>query len=721
MRDDSRAVGRPFLVAFALTLAWPAGSADDGPRDPQSSKDTDLIEEVVTTATKKGGAQNAQDVAASISVFGEDALAERHMTDLGDLGMAMPNVAFDGVGTAKGIANFAIRGQGIAGSIPSIDPTVGVFVDGVYLGVNYGVILDTLDLESVEVLRGPQGLLFGRNVTGGAVLLRSRRPSGLSAEDGMLRVETGPEWRMTGSLERPLVDEALSVRVSGSYRDDAGWFENAARGGGRIGADESWVLRSVFGWTPGGGLDVAVIFERGRTDADGPATQNRRRFDGFEVALDEPGFAHVDWRHLIVDANRSSADGRGQLANVFGWRKLRQDSLTDTDSTSQPVFHPSGNTAQEQVSNELRYSRTFEGVGEVTAGVYLFSQEIRHRERRLFRAEWGDFYGGDQDHLTGGVFVSADLDLGTDWVLTGGARYTVERKDVRVATLGRSGCSGDPPRCRFDFEDGDTWRSLTPKVGMQRRLGENAQVYAHYTKGFRGGGYNLRNTSSAPPGPFDEEEQDSFEAGLKSELAAGRVRLNLAAFENRIFGMQRQVTRADVATGGVQVTANTADATISGFEAETVAGVGRGGRLAAFVGYTDGAYDKVRFDLNADGTTVGDEHLDLPRLARLSWGVEASFVRPLGTGGRIAARIALAHRDGSAFSDDNTGWLKGGDVLDATVSYSPNDTLTFALYGRNLSDERMWVSDVDLSVLLDATFSALREGRVIGLEVRAQR
>ena len=707
------------FVAVASLSAWPAwgGEYAQGDTEPDEA---DPIEQIATTATKKSRAESAQDVAVSMSVYAGEALAERHVTDLGDLGMAMPNVALDGVGTAKGIANFAVRGQGIAGSIPSIDPTVGVFVDGVYLGVNYGVIVDVLDLASVEVLRGPQGLLFGRNVTGGAVLLRSRRPSGLSAADGSLRFETGPEWRLKGSWERPLVGDALALRVSGSFRDDAGWFDNVAPGGGRMGADASWVLRSVLGWTPGGDLEVAVILEQGKTDADGPPTQNRRRLDGFDLDLDEPGFAHIRWRHLIVDANRSTDGGRGRITNLFGWREVAQDSLTDTDSTGAPVFHYFADTAQEQVSNELRYSRTLERGGEITAGVYFFSQEIRHRERRLFRAEWGDLYGGDQDHATGGIFVSADLDLGADWTLTGGARYTFERKDVRVASLGRSGCGASGP-CRFDFEDGDTWRNVTPKVGLQRRVGTDAQVYAHYAKGFRSGGYNLRNTSAAPPGPFDEEEQDSFEVGLKSELADRRVRFNLAVFHNRIYGMQRQVTRADALTGGVQVTANTADATILGFDVETAAALGSGGMLSAFVGYTDGAYDRVRFDLNADGTTLGDEHLDLPRLARLSWGVEGTYAHSLGDRARIAARVALTHRDGSAFSDDNTGRLKGGDMLDASIRYSPNGTLTLALYGRNLGNERLWVSDVDLSVIVDSTFSPLREGRVLGFEVGVRR
>ena len=692
-------------AALAVLLTWPAWSTETG-----------LVEEVVTAATKKTTAESAQDVPLAMSLLDGGALAERQAIDLGDLTLAMPNVAFDGVGTARGIANFTIRGQGIAGSIPSIDPTVGVFVDGMYLGVNYGVIVDMLDLEALEVLRGPQGVLFGRNVTGGAVLLRSRRPSGRPSASGSLRVESGVEWRLAGAVERPLVDDVLDLRLAGSFRDDAGWFENSAPGGGALGAESAWVVRPTLAWTPTDDLDVTVILERGDLRAPGPVTQNRRRFGGFDVAIDEPGFADVDWQHLIVEANRAVGDGRGRLTKVFGWRELDHEALTDTDSTAAPIFHGRADMTQQQISNELRYSRTLGSGGDVTLGAYFFSQQIRNRERRMLREVWGDVFGGNQDHVTGGVFVNANFALGAGWVLTTGARYTVEEKDVRVATLGRAGCVAQTGECRFDFVDGDAWRNVTPKVGVQRRLGEDAQMYAHYTKGFRSGGYNLRSTSPAPPGPFDEEEQDSFEAGLKSQLLDGRLRLNVAAFHNRIRDMQRQVTWADAVLGGVQVTANTADATIRGVEVETVAALGPAATASAFVGYTHGRYDEVRYDLTGDGTTEGDEDLDLPRLARLSWGVEAKYER-----GRVDLRVGLTHRDGSFASDDNTAILKGGELLDMSLRYSPTDEVDVTLFARNLLNEPFWMMDVDLSVLLDATFSPLREGRVLGLDVRVRR
>ena len=717
---------RALCLAGALLCAPPVAGAPAlaGAQD-QAAKDradgSGLIEEVVTTATKKSEAEIAQDVPVAMSVIDGEQLSVRQITDIEDLSYALPNVALDGIGTGKGIANFSIRGLGVAGSIPSIDPTVGVFVDGVYLGVNYGVIADMLDVEAVEVLRGPQGLLFGRNVTGGAVLLRSRRPSGELSGKASARIETGAEKRASASIQSPFVAGLLNARLSMQLRDDDGWFDNDAPGGGAVGAERTWVLRPVLTLTPSEFTDLTLIYEQGDTDSDGPATQNRRRFGGFDFAIDEAGYSRVNWRHVIVEANRKLRFGNGQVTNLFGWREVEHDSLADIDSTANPIFHLFARTDQRQVSNELRYSGWVRNRWELTFGLYYFSQEIRYRERRLLHGALRSPFGGEQDHSTGGVFVQNDIELGGDWVLTLGARYTLEEKDVKVATSGANAACGELRLCAFDFRDGNSWRNLTPKIALQHWPGPNVQVYGSYTRGFRSGGYNLRNTSAtASPGPFDEERQDSFEAGLKSEFAGRRIRLNLAAFRNQVHGLQRQVTRADAAVGGVQVTANTADATIQGFELEARALIGDGLTANAFLGYVNGEYDEVRHDLNGDGSTAGDEDLELPRLAKLSFGASAAYRHRIGEVGLLTLRASLAHRDDSEITDDNLGVLDGGNILDAGIAFSPTERLRFTLYGKNLLNEVFRRSDFDLTALANSTYSPLKEGRVIGLAIEGQ-
>ena len=162
-------------VALAQDTATNEVATED--QSPERESSLDNIGNIVVTGTKTQNVENVQDVALAVTAFNEDTLEAFKVRDIQGLSFQAPNVSLDQIGTSRGTANFSIRGLGINSSIPSIDPTVGVFVDGVYLGINGGVVFDIFDVESVEILRGPQGVLFGRNVTGGAVLLNTSSPT----------------------------------------------------------------------------------------------------------------------------------------------------------------------------------------------------------------------------------------------------------------------------------------------------------------------------------------------------------------------------------------------------------------------------------------------------------------------------------------------------------------------------------------------------------------
>ena len=176
-----------YLLLASVALVWsgPAfaqqaqvDQTETAPSEKTSSGTTAdaLSDVIIVTATKKGYGENLQNVPVAVTAFGEAQLDAKFVQNLQSLSYDVPNVQLEGVGTAPGYANFTIRGLGINSTVPSIDPTVGVFTDGIYLGINAGVVLDNFDLEGIEVLRGPQGLLFGRNVTAGAVVMRTTRP-----------------------------------------------------------------------------------------------------------------------------------------------------------------------------------------------------------------------------------------------------------------------------------------------------------------------------------------------------------------------------------------------------------------------------------------------------------------------------------------------------------------------------------------------------------------
>ena len=173
-----------------------------------------LLEEIVTTARKKSEAEVVQDVPIAVTAYGAEQLEALFVRKIDDLGYYMPNVQMEQIGTFPGVQSFSIRGQGINSSIPSVDPTVGVFVDGVFLGTSFGVVLDTFDLESIEILRGPQGLLFGRNVTGGAVLVRNARPTGEFGFKGKVGVTDDEEFEVGFAVEGALVEDKLAAKLA---------------------------------------------------------------------------------------------------------------------------------------------------------------------------------------------------------------------------------------------------------------------------------------------------------------------------------------------------------------------------------------------------------------------------------------------------------------------------------------------------------------------------
>ncbi|NQX93901.1 MAG: TonB-dependent receptor plug domain-containing protein, partial [Erythrobacter sp.] len=251
--------------------------------EEQRESSLDALNTIVVTGTKTQNVEDVQDVPLAVTAFNEGTLEAFKIRDIQGLQFQAPNVSLDQIGTSRGTANFSIRGLGINSSIPSIDPTVGVFVDGVYLGINGGVVFDIFDLESVEILRGPQGVLFGRNVTGGAVLLNTTSPT----EDfrGKFRASVdgpvgdnngGANYIVSGVVTGPLIEDKLLFKVAAYYNNDDGPFVNQFDGS-NFGAAETTILRGALEARLGD-LTLTVKGDYFDSEGDGPNGQNRGIF-----------------------------------------------------------------------------------------------------------------------------------------------------------------------------------------------------------------------------------------------------------------------------------------------------------------------------------------------------------------------------------------------------------------------------------------------------------
>ena len=764
MRISFTSLNALALLGAGMVLAPNAALAQDeqsGERERTSI--ADATNTIIVTGTKTQNAENVQDIPLAVTAFNADTLDALNVRDVQSLSFTVPNVSLDQIGTSRGQANFSIRGLGINSSIPSIDPTVGVFVDGVYLGFNSGVVFDLFDLESVEILRGPQGILFGRNTTGGAVLINTGNPTDYftgkfrAAVDGPLvdGGRGGANYTVSGVVSGPLIEDKLLFKLGAYHNYDEGYFTNLFDGSNHGRADTKILRGALEGRF--GDLTLTGKLDYFESDGDGPSAQNRGLFDrnSFDFSIDFPGFYDNEiWTGSLT----AEWDiGPGTLTNIFGYRSYEATTGGDIDATPAFAFHSDTDTDQEQYSNELRYAISTDRF-DLTVGGFYFDQSIDYTEiRDIPPSSPLTFYGGGrQDHEVIGLFAAGQFYLTDALSVIGGIRWSREEKDVDVTyirprpecsvvdgTCPTTGTNPFIPTENNGFSDRETWKNWSPKLGLQYEFGDS-QVYAHWSRGYRSGGYNFRITNAvafeavvaANNGAFafDEEKVDNYEIGGKFQTADGSFTLNVAAYYTDISNLQREINQSSQTSGVAQSIFNTADASILGFEAESRVKLDDSLIFTANFGFIDDDYDTVFRDISGDGVVdSADEALRLPRVPEVTFG--AGFIHELLlSNGAIVSRINYQFRDEYAYTDNNFGFIQSSDNLDANVTWeTPIDGLAFSIYGKNLLDQVQAGGDTQIpfgsgpfsngenrpfdNSPAAGTLSPLSKGRQVGAEV----
>jgi len=732
----------------ALTLAAASStSAQEGQRQSNVSM---LLEEVVVTARKTE--ESMQDIPVAVSAMDSKQIDALKIRNVHDLSIGMPGVMLEDIGTQKNTANFSVRGIGMRGSIPSFDPAVGLFVDGVYMGMNNGVMLDTFDLQSVEVLRGPQGTLFGRNTTGGAVLINSKSPSDefeanfRVATDGNPNGDGGLNTYVMGAVSGPLTD-TLSARLVGYRNEDDGWFINEFDGQD-AGASETQMLKASLLWAPTDEFDLTLRYEYQDTEGDGAVSQSHSAGSGVpgtpfswdrdshKFSIDERGFDDAKLDFVTAEANWDVDFGEGTITYIMGWREFSSALLVDVDSQPIWLFHSTTEIEYEQFTNEIRYSGTFDQL-RVTTGLAQLSNELAYGEARELlgvatggvapaRTQHG---GGVQDVDSIAWFGSLDYALTDQLTLNAGINVTREEKDAKVASLVfnvNSPCSIVEGACPFDFADDKTWTNVSPRLGVSYSLEDDTLIYGHLSRGYRSGIYNLRNTNvdaiNFGPGPTDEEEVDSFETGFKKNLN-GIGRINGAVYYTELRDAQRAILESDPNSGVVQTFRNAGDLEVFGAEVDAQIALIDTLLLNISVGYIDAKWSSLTGDLNGDGVSDGDDKaLKSTSVPELTYSVGLVHDMELGDW-NLSSRISYAYRDKIYSTDNNLGFIDDWVNVTAGVDLSSNDgKWVLSAYGRNLLDEVNFGGDSQMpsklgGVPLGGTFSPLQKGRVVGLQV----
>jgi iron complex outermembrane receptor protein len=519
------------------------------------------LEEIVVTARRRE--ESLQTAPVSVAAFTAAALERQGIDTLVDLGSHVPNLSMiSGQGGGGTQTQVSIRGVGQSDFILTSDQSVGLYVDGVYLPRSLGAALDLIDIERIEVLRGPQGTLFGRNTTAGAIQIISAPPQDAFFAKAELTTGSFDRLDFKGSLNMPL-GEQIASRISFASLNQDGYgtrlFDNTD------GADTDVLAgRAAFRAELTDSLQADLILDYSRKRGHAglerlvnidPSDPNLAFYNSFLVSQ---GLPPADERFITPDVHSTRSGSRNQDDNEMGgasltldwsgtalhfksitaWRTLEVQSGYDFDGTPYPLAEQALHLDQEQISQELQLSGdAFGDRLQWMTGLFYFGEDAQDLQDVPFYQPVVATGGGSFVRVPGGFslmsFISQDTrsyaaySQGTyrftdKWSVTAGLRYTDEEKTLD------SYLTGAFVRPRGTVSD--SWSDLSPRLGLEYRISDRAMTYVSASRGFRSGGFNGRNISPNLPQSFDPETISAYELGLKTETDNRRLRFNSAVF-----------------------------------------------------------------------------------------------------------------------------------------------------------------------------------------------
>lgn len=720
MRSFARPLRRAVLASTALSMIafTPAAFAQD---EGASSADDSASEQIVVTARRTE--ERLETVPVSVSAFSARALDRIQANDTTGLQGAVPNLNIVQGRGSSNATNIYIRGIGQPDALQTFDPAVGVYVDDVYYSRIRGTQLDLLDLERVEVLRGPQGTLYGKNTIGGALKVVTRKPGqtfqgGLSAAYGSY-----DQFEVKASASGPVSDTlAAGFAVMRSKRD--GYVKDPVLDRGYNDKD-SIAARGALAFTPSSDFrfDVSIDYSRddGALTVGQPLNSLTYLFGGTALALPtNPGSYDFTGRTTPSLPNSTKLRHWGTsataewnvtdnltLKSITAYRRLATKDYIDIDATQLQIGDVLVDVHQKQFSQELQLTYSSDRI-EAVGGLYYLNENIRSHQEAYADDLIGPAFGNPtflrtiDDRLTTksyAAYANVSFSLTEALRLSAGLRYTDEKKDYWRTTSTFSSNPLFASVAPYVFQPDRSWDDWSPMVSADYRFNDHLMVYARAAKGFKSGGFNGRANSATESTAYAPETVWSYEAGFKGSFGT-LARFSIAAFHSDYKDFQARVSGMDVdpvtnLPTPVLSVLNAGKLRIRGAELELGLTPVRGLLLDTQIGYLDADYrefNDVRFP-------NGSRAFQRPAFAP-KWTMRfgAQYEADLGSAGFLTIGGQSRYRSETALTVDNTiigtttridGLFQPGYWLhDARIVWEDADRkLSLGIYGQNLSDK----------------------------------
>lgn len=700
---------------------------------------SEQLDEIVVVGRLRGQAESVQDVPLAVTVVSPNQLGALASPNIEDLENLTPNLVIDTVVSTPGGAAISIRGVSFEDVEKSFEPTVGVVIDGVFIGTNTGQLANTFDFEQIEVLRGPQGTLFGRNTIGGVIKINRSRPTkefGVKAE---ATLGSFGRQELNGVVNFGLGDN-IGLKLFGYDRSSDGYFRNVTLNRD-AGASGSTSYGGTLLFEPNDNLEILLTAEH--TDLDGDSSLSSFSDNTDVVCLVPAAFGGaggtaacnggtaddiyttygdvlggIDYSEDAFTGQINYDLGNLKLTSITGYKSSEELVVQDFDATAADFFTVSRDQDYKQFSQELRLA------GELTerisgvVGVYYFDNEYQ----LLQLTDLGPAPAMNPDGLTlpattdHGVksiagFADFDFQINDEFRLSMGARYSKDDKEYTRGFLELQMIPVAPffAPALVNVSNEDSWSEFTPRVSLDYKPNDDLLFYGSYSRGYRAGGFNGRaNSRDAVANTFDPETVDSFELGMKSTFADGRVNLNLAAFTTNYNNKQEDTVIATVFPAlnpQETITLNVASAKISGLEVDLMAKLSERFTLTGSLGLLDAKYDEFLVDLNQNGVADPGEDASgrgLRRAPDVSFSIAANYDIPVGANGELNFNTKLNTRSsyeativpapGNFSRNDPRGLHPSEENLSASATYTHTlnggQEVYIRGFGRNLTDQR---------------------------------
>lgn len=708
----------PLTIAISSALLWfgmmPA-MAQDEPAEEAAAKSTQPNKLATITVSARKREETLQEVPVAVTAFNEYALENLNVQDISDIGTQVPNLTIYAARGSSSTVTAYIRGIGQSDPLWGVDPGVGVYIDDVYIARPQGALLDVLDVDRIEVLRGPQGTLYGKNTIGGAIKYLTKRLSPEYGASAQMTVGSYSQADVKASVNVPLGSDAVIARFSAASLSRDGFGDNTFTHQ-QVSDKEILVARGQLGFYPSDDLNfvIAADWLDDQSAVRGAARLNA--FNAFDPARTPPLGDRYDIRSGMPNVNDTSMSGASFTANwtvndswwfksVTAYRESDTDTNIDFDALPNKIVDVRALYSDEQLSQEFQLNFQGENLYGVF-GLYLFDGEaggtiLNNFLNLSFGNTNGVVYTDSIAAYGEGTWQFSD-----QWRLTAGLRFTDESKEAVVFNQAFTNATFTVPTITTaNFRDEVSFSNVSPKISLDYTTSNGTLLYGLITKGFKSGGFNIRANVAAVPdsaNPFDDESVTSFELGVKSGLLDQTLFLNAAVFHNDYQDIQLSVFSAFDSNGDGEDDAffgdftNAGEATVRGIETEFQWLPNEHWAIQGNLAYLDAEYDN--FITNGINVANQQKFTNAPEVS----GALSAQYNFDALNGNMSARLGVSYQDKVYPTTDLSEVIAQKDyaLYNAGVIWrSAESPWMMSLQGANLFDKDYRTTGYNIPVL----------------------